>query len=155
MNRTSRSTRACSVQDLDPGLRAAIREYLDKNKLGDLESDVLMCCETTSVRSKSGLFGKAETTISAALLTPKWLIWADSTDRNAAGIGSAQLIQIEVHDFESTAMGTIAPDEGLNITGRYTNANKSGMTFIALGSGPDGQKFRQALREAKKQADTQ
>ena len=154
MNRTSRSTRECSVQDLDPGLRTAIREYTEKFKLSDLESTCLMCCETTSVRHKSGLFGKAQTTLSAVLLTPQWLIWADSTDRNAAGIGSAQLTQIEVHDFESSAMGTIAPDEGLNITGRYTNNTKSGMTFIALGAGPDGQKFRKMLREAKKQADT-
>jgi len=153
MNRTSRSTRECSVEDLNPALKTAIREHLEKYKLGDLEPTILMCCETTSVRHKKGLFGKAENTLSAALVTPQWLVWADSTDRNDAGAGSAQLSQIDVRDFESSAMGAIAPDEGLNVTGRYTNDNKTGMTFIALGSGADGQKFRQALQEAMKQAE--
>jgi hypothetical protein len=141
------------VEDLDPSLRAAIRQHLEKYKLGDLEAESVMCTETTSVRQKQGLFGKAEHTLSAAFVTPQWLVWADSTDRNAAGAGSARLTQIEVHNFETSAMGTIAPDEGLNITGRYTDSNKTGITFIALASGPDGQKFRQVLREAKQQAE--
>jgi hypothetical protein len=153
MNRTSRTTRECTVEDLDPALKTAMREHMEKYQLGNLESASLMCCETASVRQKQGLFGKAEKTLSAAFVTPEWLVWADSTDRNAAGAGSARLAQIDVRDFGSTALGTISPDEGLNITGRYTDHNKTGMTFIALGSGPDGQKFRQALRDAMKQVE--
>jgi hypothetical protein len=154
MNRTARTTRECPLDDLDPALSTAIRKHLEKYQLANLEAAILMCCETTSVRHKKGLFGKEEKTVSAAFVTPEWLVWADSTDRNDAGAGSAQLSQIEVRDFGSTAMGTIAPDEGLNITGRYSDHNKTGTTFIALGTGPAGQKFRQVLREAMKPAQT-
>jgi hypothetical protein len=155
MNRTSRTTRECSIEDLDPALRTAMREHIAKYKLGDIESDILVCCETTSVRHRKGLFSRAQNTRSAAFVTPKWLVWADSTKRNDAGAGSAQLAQIEVHDFGTTAMGVIAPDEGLNITGRYTNENKTGMTFIVLGAGPDGQKFRKLLHDAMEKAGSQ
>ena len=75
-------------------------------------------------------------------------MWADSTDRNDADVGTAQLKRIDVRDYQTTASYAITPDQGLNITGRYTDKNKTGITFIVLGSEPDGQKFRQVLEEA-------
>ena len=86
----------------------------------DIESDVLMCCETRSVLQKDGLFGgKEEISFSAAYITPKWLVWANSANGTAASAGSAQLRNIETRDYESTAMFAIVPNRGLNITGRY------------------------------------
>jgi len=152
MNTPTRTTRECSLDNLNPALRAAMRANAAQYQLGDLEPDVLMCCETTSIHQKKGMFGGADTTLSAVFVTPKWLIWADSTDQNHAGAGSAELRLIDVRDYETTAMNAIAPDLGLNITGRYTDRNKTGMTFIVLGSGPDGQKFRQVLGEALNKA---
>lgn len=148
MNTPTRTTRECSLDNLNPALRAAMRAHAAQYKLGDLEPDVLMCCETTSIRPKKGMFGSAETTVSAVFVTPKWLVWADSTDQNHAGAGSAELRLIDVRDYETTAMNVISPDLGLNITGRYTDRNKTGMTFLVLGSGPDGQRFRKVLEEA-------
>jgi hypothetical protein len=104
--------------------------------------------ETLSARQKNGLFGGIKTTRSAVYVTPKWLVWADSSDRNEASAGAAQLKHIEVRDYRTTSSYAIAPDHGLNITGRYTDKNKTGITFIMLGSEPDGQKFRQILEEA-------
>jgi hypothetical protein len=49
-------------------------------------------------------------------------------------------------------MGAIAPDTGLNITGRYTNAVKTGQAFIGLGADPNGIKFREVLHEARQKA---
>lgn len=74
-------------------------------------------------------------------------MWADSTDRNDARVGTSQLIYVEIWNYEATTNSSITPDDGLNITGRYTDENKTGMTFIALDSKGDGQKFRQALAE--------
>jgi len=117
--------------------------------LDDIESDILMCCETTSIHQKKGLFGGAKkTTLSAVYITPKWLVWADSTDQNDAGAGSAKLKNIDVRDYRTTASYAISPDQGLNITGRYTDRIKIGITFIVLGSEPDGQQFRQVLKKA-------
>lgn len=149
MNKTNRTTRACTIDELDTNLKTRMRAHISQYELGAVESDVLFCCETVSVRHKRNLFRpQTETTISAAYVTPKWLIWADSTSRNDASIGSAQLKHIDVNDYETTAMFAIAPDHGINVTGRYTDKNKTGMTFIALGQDPDGQNFRKILEQA-------
>ncbi len=153
MNKTIRITRTCKIEDLSAGLKAAMRAHVAQYQLGAIESDILMCCETVSTQNKNGLFGTTrETTASAVYVTPKWLVWADSTGRNNANAGSAQLKQIDIHDYETTAMFEITPDHGLNITGRYTNVNQTGITFIALGADPDGQRFRELLGQAMKKA---
>jgi hypothetical protein len=152
MNTITRTTRACTLETLDGDLKAVMRAHVTKYGLGDIESDILMCCETTSIRQKKGLFGGIKTTLSAVYVTPKWLVWADNADRNEADAGTAQLKHIDVRDYQTTASSAITPDQGLNITGRYTDKNKTGITFIVLGSEPDGQKFRQVLQEARSKA---
>jgi len=152
MNMTSRKTRACTLEKKDEGLKAAIRAHGIKYGLGDIESDVLMCCETISVQQKKGLLGGIKTTLSAVYVTPKWLVWVDSNERNDAGASTAQLKHIDVRDYQTTASYAIMPDQGLNVTGRYTDRNRTGITFIVLDSEPDGQKFRQVLDEALKRA---
>ena len=62
----------------------------------------------------------------------------------------AQLRQINVREFRETAEYAITPAQGPNITGRYTNKNKTGITFIVLEAEADGQEFRQVLDEAMK-----
>ena len=148
MNITTRKTRACTLDTLDEELKAAIRAHGAKYGLDDIESGILMCCETLSVRHKKGLFGGIGTTLSAVYVTPKWLVWVDSSGRNDVAAGTAQLKQIDVRDYRSTAQCAITPDQGLNITGRYTDKNKTGITFIVLEADGDGQKFRQILDEA-------
>jgi hypothetical protein len=148
MNITTRKTRACTLDTLDEELKAAIRAHGAKYGLDDIESGILMCCETLSVRHKKGLFGGIGTTLSAVYVTPKWLVWVDSSGRNDVAAGTAQLKQIDVRDYRSTAQYAISPDQGINITGRYTDKNKTGITFIVLEADGDGQKFRQILDEA-------
>jgi hypothetical protein len=155
MNATTRRTRACPIDALDEELKAAIRAHAEKFKLGDIESDVLMCCETISVHQRKGLLGGIKTTLSAVYVTPKWLVWAESTGRNDVAAGTAQLKEIDVRDYHSTAHAAeraITPDQGLNITGRYTDKNRTGITFIVLGAEADGQRFRQILNEALRKA---
>jgi len=148
MNEITRTTRACTMETLNGDLKAAMHAHGARYGLDDFESDVLMCCETVSVHQKKGLFGGIKTTHSAVYITPKWLVWADSTDQNDAGAGSAQLKNIDVRDYRTTASYAISPDHGLNITGRYTDRIKTGITFIVLSSEPDGQQFRQVLKQA-------
>ena len=152
MNTTSRKTRACTLETLNEGLKTAIRTHGTKFRLEDIESDILMCCETISVQQKKGLFGGIKTTLSAVYVTPKWLVWVDGSERNSADAGTAQLKHIDVRDYQTTASYPIMPDQGLNITGRYTDKNKTGITFIMLDSEPDGQKFRQVLDQALRKA---
>jgi hypothetical protein len=58
------------------------------------------------------------------------------------------LSHIDVHDYGGSAMGTISPDTGINITGRYTNVGKTGQAFIGIGPEADGIKFREVLHTA-------
>ena len=73
-----RKTRACSIDTLDAGLKAAIHAHGTKFGLEDLESNIFMCCETITVHHKKGFLGGIYTTLSAIYVTPKWLVWADS-----------------------------------------------------------------------------
>ena len=148
MSKTTRKTRACTIETLDEKLRNAIRDHGVHYGLTDVETDILMCCETISVRPKLGFFGGIKTTLSAVYVTPKWLVWADSSQVNDAIAGTAQLKYIDVIDYSDTARYSISPDQGLNVTGRYTNKNRTGMTFIVLDSDTSGQKFRNVLQEA-------
>ena len=148
MNTTARKTRACTLDTLDEELKAAIRAHGAEYGLDDIESDILMCCETLSARPKNGLWGGIKITLSAVYVTPKWLVWADSSGRNDVTVSTAQLSQIDVRDDQITAQYAIAPDQGLNITGRYTDKNRTGITFIVLEAEAEGQKFRNILHEA-------
>jgi hypothetical protein len=153
MNTTTCSTHACTIEELNPKLKNAIRDHGKQFGLEDMESDVLICCETKSTLQKNGLLGAKEAiTFSAAYITPKWLVWATTANGNAPSAGSAQLRNIDARDYTATAMFAIAPNQGLNITERYTEANQTGMTFISLGSEPDGQNFRHILKEALNRA---
>lgn len=152
MNAATRRTRACTIDALDGELKAAIRAYGENYGLEDLETDVLMCCETITVHPKRGFTGGIRTTLSAVYVTPKWLVWADSSGREEVVAGTAQLDQIEVHDYCTTARYAIAPDQGLNISGRYTDQNRMGTLFIVLEAGTDGKKFRQVLDQALRKA---
>lgn len=88
-----------------------------------------------------------KTTLSVVYITPEWLVWAESTDKKGASAGSARLKYIDVCDYRDTASHTIMPDQGLSITGRYTDKNKTGINFIGLDTNIDGQKFCQALEQ--------
>ena len=156
MQTTSRATRICMLEDLNPGLKAVLKAHVARYQLDAGESDIIMCCETTSIRQKNRWFGATkDITYSAATMTPKWLVWTDHTAHRIAPAGSAQIKYINVQDYETTAMYIIAVGHGLNVTGRDADRNKTGMTFIVLGPDPDGRKFHQVLDEAIKKAVSQ
>lgn len=86
MNTNPCSTHACTIEELNASLKAALRAHGTRYDLRDIESGVLMCCETTSTHQKKGVFGGTETTISAVYVTPKWLVWANIAGGNKTGI---------------------------------------------------------------------
>ena len=153
MNTYIRFTRECSFSDLHPELVIAIRKHIEKYKLGDVETSILICCETTSTSKKPGLFANStETTITGMLVTPLFLIWTNGKRKGKPSVRSAFLRNIETQDFENTAMYQVNPDSGINVTGRYTDVTKQGQTFIGLGNDPAGEKFRQVLQHTIQKA---
>jgi hypothetical protein len=149
MNAYTRSTRECAFRDLRPELIASVRKHIEKYNLGDIETSILICCETTSISQKTGLFANgAETTFTGMFVTEKLLVWTNGRGKNKPSVRSALLCNIDVQDFENTAMYQVNPDTGMNITGRYTDVTKQGQAFIGLGADPAGEKFRQVLQHA-------
>jgi len=73
---------------------------------------------------------------------------AEGMQHKDASAGSALLRNIDVRDYQNTASNESMPDMGFNITGRYTDKNRTGITFIGLDTDIDGQKFRQILEQA-------
>ena len=120
MNHATRKTRACTIDALDEDLKAAIRSDEREFGLEDLESDILMCCKTITLCQRKGHPGGLQTTLSAVYVTPKWLVWAECTGQNDVAAGTAELQQIDVQEYRTTAQYGIAPDQGLNVVGRYT-----------------------------------
>jgi len=153
MNTYVRSTHECTFTDLRPELVTAIRKHIEKYKLGDIESSPLICCETTSTSQKMGLFANgAETTVAGMIVTAQLLIWTNGKKKDRPIVRSALLRNVDVQDFENTAMYQVNPDSGMNITGRYTDVTKQGQAFLGLGADPAGEKFRQVLQHAIQKA---
>ena len=153
MNVHTRSTRECTFGDMHPELATAIRKHIEIYKLGEVESSLLICCETTSTSKKAGLFANSnETTITSMFVTPQFLVWTGGKEKGKPSVRSALLRNIDVQDFENTAMYRVNPDSGMNIVGRYTDVTKQGQSFIGLGPDPAGEKFRQVLHHAIQKA---
>jgi len=148
MKESIRTTRECSFDHLGTEMLAAIREHLELYKIGNIEPHILICCETTSIQKKKGLFGGSEKVITGALVTSEWLILAVEKPNEKPEVISGRLQNLQAQNFEDTAMFRVSPDSGLNITGRYSDVTRLGMSFIGLGPEPAAQKFRQILQEA-------
>ncbi|QLQ05044.1 MAG: hypothetical protein HZY76_02325 [Anaerolineae bacterium] len=112
-----RSTRACAVSELRPELGQAIRGYFADHEPGDVESETILCCETTSHKKQMGrlqawLRGDLDATVHTALvLTPQWLLWVRSGDRSGPGLTAAQLTMIQARPYRSLLTG----DTGLEV----------------------------------------
>ncbi len=149
MNASTRTTRECSLEDLQPDMVAAVRKHVELYKMGDMESSIQMCCETISSEKKKGLFSSSlEKTITGTLLMPEWLIVVVKKGDEEPVVISGHPRNLQAHNFEDSAMFKINPDAGLNITGRYSDVTRQGMVFIGLGPEPAAQKFRKAVIEA-------
>jgi hypothetical protein len=152
MSEYERTTKERSFERLRPELIAAIREHVKKRIHEDVESEILICCETTSERKKTGLIGRlmgtsGKTLYTAALVTPRWLIWATSGDRQQATALSARLSEIEVEDYERSSMFKMIEDSGVNMLGFTTGSMERVMVFIGLGKERAAEKLKEVLFE--------
>ena len=144
-----RSTREATLSNLNPALSAAMRTHIQKQSLGNIDSSILNCCETSSTKQKKGLFGgKPEVILTGILLTPQWLIWAAGKANEAPGVLSARLGDIHVQDYETSDLYKLMADTGLTISGLRTDGIALGSAFIGLGPEPAALKFRSMLKEA-------
>jgi hypothetical protein len=146
-----RFTRECSFGQLRPELLRAIREYAQNHReLGNIEIEVLMCCETTSEKKSAGalearLGDEPDTTLyTGMLVTPQWLVWARSGDKSGITVSSAKLQEVRVKAFTSR----FSKDTGMEVSG-YIGDSKGRMRgYIGMGPEPAAQKFCEQVQKA-------
>jgi hypothetical protein len=145
-----RSTRECAFGQLRPELVQAIRDYLQKHELGTIEADILICCETTSEKTKRGFFrnlvgGDSDPIhYTGMLVTPGWLIWATCGAKFGVVVMAARLHDIQVMDGTTQLIN----DTGLEVFGFLSSFAERVSAFVGLGPEPAAQKFRAAVKAA-------
>ena len=150
MSNYDRTTRECSVAQLHPELRQAIREYFKEHNLGDPEAESLMCCETISEKKDAGklaswLNDESDTTIhTGMLLTPQLFIWVHKGNQSETVLHAASLKEIRVSAYEPL----LSKKPGLEIAGFIETTKSQARGHIGMGPEAATQKFGQAVQEA-------
>jgi len=146
-----RFTRECSFGQLRPELARAIREYVQNHRaVGDVEVEVLMCCETTSEKKPTGalaaLLGDNPDTVlyTGMVVTPQWLIWARYGDKSSVRVSSARLQDVQVKAYASL----LVQDTGIEVSGYIGDSKAKVRGYIGMGPEPAAQKFCEQVQQA-------
>ena len=146
-----RITRECALERLRPELARAIRAHAQQHQLGDIEAEVLMCCETTAEKISSGrldtwLSGNADTIITylALLVTPQRLVWARSGDRSTTVAASAKLKELRVKVFRPK----LTEDIGLEVHGHVEGTRTPVGGQLVMGPELAARKFCEEIKQA-------
>ena len=150
MSEYIRTTRECSLSQLHPELLQAIRDYFQEHKLGHLEAETLLCCETISRKKNTAKMiswwsGKSDTIIYVGmLLTSQWLIWVRHGDQSGTLLNAANLkhIRAEFYTFP------FSRDSGLEIVGYIGDTNERVRGYIGMGADLAAQKFCEEVKQA-------
>ncbi len=147
-----RITKKVPFEALSPEMAAAIRQHIEQYNLGSILSEALLCVQTDSEKAKKGPFGKAETVQTAAIVTPRWLVWATNSTKTKPTVLAARLINITVQDYAQTPFAKMVPDSGIEVNGLATDTRESGSAFIGLQEDGAGQRFREIVIKAVQDA---
>ena len=144
------TTRECSVRQLRPELFQAVQDYFQEHRLGSLDAEVLMCCETMSekkntTRLLSWLKGELDATIYMGMLfTSERLIWVRNGDRSGILLNAADLKEIKVRAYTPLFVN----DTGLEISGYIEGFRGRARGYIGMGSEMAAQKFCEEVQQA-------
>ena len=146
-----RFTRECSFGQLRPELARAIREHAQNHgEMGNVEVEVLMCCETTSEKKRVGalaaLLGDNPDTVlyTGMVVTPQWLIWARYGDKSDMGVSAAKLQDVQVKVYASL----LVKDTGIEVSGYVGDSKSKVQGYIGMGPEPATQKFCEQVQKA-------
>ncbi len=154
MSDWKRSTKEVRFEDLTPEMVGEVRKHIELYNLGPILSDVLMCVQTDSEKTKKGLFGSAEVVHQGVIVTPRWMVWAVSGTKTRTTVLSAQLKDVAIQDYAQTQFAKMIPDSGIEVSGRFTDASENTSAFIGLDESAVGKRFKEtairAAQDAKK-----
>lgn len=145
-----RHTRTCTVEELQPALKRALRAYFLTLELTDVENQIILCCETSAERQKASglaaLLGEDGDALFylAALVTPDWLIWARTNQNAEPTVVAARLKQVHVKLHTSV----LSQDAGLDVEGFVEGGLSKVRGQLAFGPESAAQEFCQAAERA-------
>lgn len=145
MSDWKRRTKQVSLESLSSETAIAIQRHIERFNLGPILSDILMCVQTDSEKTKKGFFGKVETVKMVAIVTPRWLVWSVEQPNAQAVVLSAQFIHVTIEDYAQTPFANMISDSGIQVTGMFTNAGESASAFIGLDQGDIGITFKELV----------
>ena len=146
----NRTTRECPVGQLRSELFLAVRKHFQEHKLGNWETETLLCYETTSTQKNTNKLiswlndGLDTTVYTGLLLTSEWLIWVRSGDRSGIQLASADLKELAVRVYTSL----LTRDTGLEVTGHIEGTKGIMRGGIALESMSVAQEICDAVNQA-------
>lgn len=148
MHNFVRSTNECLPSQLKPELYTAIIRHAGDNHLGNIEDDALICIEVTDkCKSSRDLFnllhgekGVDENYYTAAVITPKWLIWAVTDATTEVTVFSLPLSTMWLGRYEVNAPAI--PLQNKQLLG----ANAGSGAHESLGFLPASESFNRILQ---------
>ena len=139
----SRSTRECLFDELNNDLIKLFKDLFLRNDFPGIESKIISCFETESLRKK--IFS-VKTEYTGIILTPDILFWGMAGNKNP-GVAAAVIKEIsDVKDYEKSENYEIMNDNGLLIFGFIRHASLRSEWFIGLGEDKVGERCRHLLR---------
>jgi hypothetical protein len=144
------TTQECSVSELHPELLQVIQNYFQEHAVGNLQSDIAICCETVSRRKNaskavSWLDGKPDTTTyTGMLLTSQWFIWAHHGDQSGTQVHAASLNEIQAEFYTRP----FSKDAGLKIVGFVGENNAHIRGYIGMENNQAAQRFCEEIKQA-------
>lgn len=145
-----RSTRKCGFDEFKPEVLAEFARIVEVYNMGDIASEALICCETTSERKKKGIFGKGPSgkfQFTDVMVTPSRLFWG-VLDGGKVSAAWAKLESLEeVQDYRDTFFSKKIDDAGISIFGFMADAPERSSAFIGA-DGPDGEELKRVLFDA-------
>ena len=150
MSHYQRTTRECTLDQLQPELAHALRQYFQQHQLSNVEAEILMCCETSSTRTSTNQLDAwlnrdlATDTTLALLLTPERLIWALNSERSGVVVASARLLELRVKVFAPRGSG----DFGLDLYGHMADTKVRTGGKLVMGPEEAAKRFCEAIGDA-------
>ncbi|MFF7213744.1 hypothetical protein ACFZAU_24925 [Streptomyces sp. NPDC008238] len=152
----ARTSRGCTVGDLDSRLRTAVLATAETELLGDVAAAATACVETRSVpRRRPGVLarltrgGPLRETLTAAVLLPgHLLVSVTDTSTGTTTARSGRLADMTLTEGDQR----LAVDSGMSVFTRWSDRSEAESLHVALGDDPAGRSFRDALRDAVRAA---
>jgi len=127
--------------------RELLRQYVEFNKLGDIESGIRECFITETDAPRL-FFGGKKTIYSILCFHDEYLFWAIIEDKKSDDVVCAKWQELsDVTEWEDSAKAALADLHGVEIFGFLYMRSQRSTSFLALDKSVSGLKCRQMLKD--------